>query len=138
MSSLADTKLALTEAREVMAGKDAEIAALRDSFAAQGNLIVGDGDYKFPSSENGKPLGYPVCPKCELDGKIVQLKQNVEIIQARCPACLTEYQPVTCYLAPEDGDATLRSRQDRLRSEQSARSSASLRRLGSRNNNWMA
>ena len=136
MSTLADAKLALIEAKESMAEKDKEIAALRTNFAVQAELIVSDGDYKFFAGESGNPLGYPVCPKCELDGKIVQLKQNGGIVQARCPSCMIEYQPVTCFLPPEEGDATLRSKQEGLRSEQSARSSAALRRHGSRNS-WM-
>ena len=100
MSSLADAKLALTEAKVSIAEKDAEIAALKASFEAQAELIVSDGDYKFFAGQNGKPVGYPVCPKCELEGRIVQLKQNGGIVQARCPGCLTEYQPVTCFCHP--------------------------------------
>lgn len=76
VSALADAKLALTEAKESHQKKDKMIAKLKASFEAHGDLITSDGGYKFFVGEDGNPLGYPVCPKCEIDGKLVQLKQN--------------------------------------------------------------
>jgi hypothetical protein len=133
MSALADAKLALTDAREALSAKDKEIAELKTSFAAQAELIVSDGGYKFFRSESGQPVGFPVCPNCELDGKLVQLKQNGAVTQARCPACMTEYQPVTCFLPPEqNGDVTLLAREQRLKKERQDRTNAALARLNSR------
>lgn len=98
IDALTDAKLALAEAKESMSAKEAEIRNLQAAFAKLGELIEADGDYKYFVDENGNPRGYPICPKCEHSGSIVQLKQAGKAAQARCPVCATTFDPVVSHL----------------------------------------
>lgn len=99
ISSLADAKIALSDARDQLAEQAQEIERLKRSFDTAQSLVVGDGEYRYQTNENGHPVGYPVCPKCEpVDGRIIQLKQQGRSDTAACPVCLQSYTPVTCYL----------------------------------------
>lgn len=99
MDALVDAKAALTEAKATIEERDKEIASLRASFEDSASLSVGDGDYKFRTDADGRKVGYPICPKCEVGaGKIVQLKQDGSYRKAKCPVCDAQFQPVTCYL----------------------------------------
>jgi len=105
--ALADAKLAMAEAKEDLAGKDKEIERLKASFEAHSALVKGNGDYSYFADDNGKPLGYPICPKCQqVDGRVIQLKQEGASINAKCPACATVYNPVSCYLPHGSGHET--------------------------------
>ncbi len=107
MDKATDAKFALSEAREQIANRDAEIARLRAAFEERVDLVLGDGDYKFRTNENGDAIGYPMCPKCEtLDGRIVQLKQHRHGLAAQCPACSSVFEPVACYVEAEGGQGT--------------------------------
>ena len=100
LDKLADTKLALTDAKETLAARDGEIVRLKQSQADRCTLVEGEGGYKFRSDEDGKKLGFPICPKCDpVDGRLVQLVQNDDVRSAICPVCSSSFQPVTCYLA---------------------------------------
>jgi len=65
INALTDAKLAMTERKEGLAAKDKEIDRLTSSFAAKAALVSGDGGYSYFADDNGNPVGYPVCPKCE-------------------------------------------------------------------------
>lgn len=83
--ALSNAKLALIDAREELAKRDKEIERLQSAFEAKGKLIKGEGDYNYFVGENDQPLGFPVCPSCEAEGRIVQLKQDGPTETARCP-----------------------------------------------------
>lgn len=107
VDALTDAKLALAQAREDMAEKNAEIERLKRSFEKAASLVKGDGDYNFLTAEDGSPIGYPVCPKCEqVDGRVIQLKEAGNFLAARCPACDKTFTPVTCYLPGGDTKET--------------------------------
>ena len=93
--ALSDAKLSLSDAKEELAKKNKEIEKLKSSFEVRETLIKGPGDYKFLTDSEGGAVGFPVCPRCEAaDGRIVQLKQDQIIIQAKCPVCSTIFRPV--------------------------------------------
>lgn len=133
--ALSNAKLALIEAREELAKRDREIERLQSAFEAKGKLVKGAGDYNYFAGENGQPLGFPVCPSCEADGRIIQLKQDGPTEMARCPSCDKSHKPVTCYLP--DGD-TLRAQESRRQAESIARANAALQGRGRDRNSWMA
>lgn len=131
IDSLSDAKLALTEAREVLNDRDKEIALLKANFELSGALVKAEGDYRYFTGENGKPLGFPVCPSCEIDGSIIQMKQDGASFDARCPKCKTKFSPVSCYLPPEDSDVTLHGKQKRIADEKHRRGLEALTRINS-------
>ena len=99
MEALLEAKGALADAKAVLDCKDRELAQVRQAFQDRGALSVGDDDYKFKTDQNGNKVGYPICPKCEaVSGKIVQLKPDKLYHSAKCPACDSQFSPVTCYL----------------------------------------
>lgn len=107
IDALADAKLALSDAKEKQSDNSAEIARLKAAFETKSSLIKGEGDYNFLSADDGNPIGYPVCPKCEvLEGRISQTKEHQYSHTSRCPACETVYNPVVCYLPQNSGYKT--------------------------------
>lgn len=132
INALTDAKLAMAEAKEDLAGKDKEIERLKASFEQRGNLYDGPGDYKFFTGDDGMPRGYPICPHCEAkEGRIVQLKQDNVIIQAKCPVCSNVFRPVECFVPQSaGGPTTLRKMDEQRREQESARASAALRNYG--------
>jgi hypothetical protein len=130
VSALADAKMSMVDAKEELALKDKEIAELKANFEQRLNLVQGDGDYKYFPSDEGQPVGFPICPTCEIDGKIVQLKQNGGPTQTRCPKCKSEFEPVSCFIA--GGDGTLHAKEKRLKAEAQARSIEALNRINGR------
>ena len=96
--ALYDAKEALREAKDKQADDAAEIARLQDSFRKHGELVRGEGNYQYFPQANGKPLGYPICPKClEVEGRLVEVKQKGVPNMAACPVCSNSYTPVVCY-----------------------------------------
>ena len=128
MEALADTRLALMDAKEQIADKDAEIERLSKTEADRSKLLTGDGGYNYMRNDAGRPDGFPVCPKCdEVDSRLICLVQNKAVDAAKCPACANEYQPVTCYLT-EGG--TLVTQRDERRRQIQAEQSRSMARFG--------
>jgi len=104
-TSLASAKLALIDAREESLEKDKEIQRLKDNFLARQDLVIGEGGYKYILNSSGEREGFPICPKCEnLDGRIIRLVRNVKVDSCKCPACSTEFCPVTCYVPASEND----------------------------------
>lgn len=107
INSLTDAKLALSDAKDGIAERDREIERLRANFDAKSALVKGQGDYNYLTDDNGKRVGYPVCPKCEqVEGRVIQLKEHEFSGKSRCPACLEVYHPVISYLPQGSGFET--------------------------------
>lgn len=134
IGALTDAKLAMADAKEKMAEQDREITRLKDSFEKQRDLYVGPGDYKFFKNDKGVPSGFPICPRCEAkEGRLVQLKQDNVIIQAKCPVCSNIYRPVECFVPrTEGGPTTLLQLDEQQREIDRARTNAALRNHGRR------
>lgn len=122
VDALTDAKLALSEAKEATAAQSKEIEALKVNFQTKGLLARGAGDYLYFAGPEGSPLGFPICPSCEADGLIMQLKQDGSPDKAKCPKCKESFQPVSCYLPSGSQDATLHDQQSRLQRERNNRS----------------
>lgn len=135
IDALSNAKLALIDARENTAELEKEIGRLRADFEARGALIKSEGDYSYFPDDDGKPVGFPICPSCDANGRITQLKQDGPPNKASCPTCDKSFQPVTCFLAGTD--ETLAARQSRLSNEALARVNAQLRGRGRGRNDWM-
>lgn len=134
IDSLSNAKLALIDARENATELEKEIERLRATFEAKGKLVKGEGGYSYFVGENGKALGFPVCPSCEADGRIIELKQDGPTETGRCPTCDKSHKPVTCYL-PDGG--TLRGEELRRQAADFARANAALQGRGRGRNSWM-
>jgi hypothetical protein len=135
IEKLSEARIALVEAKETIFEKDREIDALKSLEIERRNLVEGEGGYQYRTNDVGAPIGFPMCPKCDpVDSRLIQLVENGKGDVARCPACLNEYKPVTCYLP---GGGTLRDRQigeiKRKREEMNRRNGVDLR-----NRSWMA
>lgn len=141
IEALSDTKLALVEAREAMADQETEIARLKAAFQEHRLLVSGEGDYKFVLNDQGERAGYPVCPRCEsLDGRIIQLKQSVQLDAGKCPACATEYRPVACYIPASKNNGAETTVAAEYRAREKARSEERKRRWDRLNSDdsWMS
>jgi hypothetical protein len=121
--------MSLVDAKEALSDKDKEIESLKRSFEVRASMVKGDGGYSYFVGDGGKPIGYPVCPSCDLDGRVVQLKQHLVPVQARCPRCKTEFRPISCYLPSGAGDVTLHEQERRRTNEAFAGTAARLGRL---------
>lgn len=106
---LSDAKLALIEANALIIEKDREISALKSLKIERGNLVEGEGGYQYRANEVGNPVGFPMCPKCDpIGGRLIPLVENKRGNAAKCPACGSEFEPVTCY---QPAGGTLREQQ---------------------------
>lgn len=119
MEAATDAKIALVEAKESLAGKDAEILRLKDAFVQKAKLGAGPGGYLYEVNDDDAMVGFPFCPRCDqIDGRMVRLVQNKDIQDAKCPVCSNEYTPVTAFGVPTAGEPnTLYERQLKRRSE---------------------
>ena len=99
INALTDARIALADAKEVMADRDKEVERLKSNFAVKATLVKADGDYEFFADEDGNPVGYPTCPTCQpVRGLVVQLKQKGHSQSAWCPVCSNSFGPVECFL----------------------------------------
>jgi hypothetical protein len=100
-SSLADSKLALSDLRDQIYEKDRVIANLRESFAFREQMIEHRG-YHYEAKE-GKPVGLPFCPTCASSGVIVRLtRPGNNSFESRCPKCKADFGQVTRFSFPEE------------------------------------
>jgi Zn-finger nucleic acid-binding protein len=137
VGALTDAKLALSEAKDKIADQDKEIGSLKANFQKQSELVAGEGDYRYLIGDNGKPLGFPICPACEVEGQIIQLKQNGGCQDAKCPRCKTEFTPVSCYLPEGNMDKTLHAQEGRIRDARIAEQNARIEAFNERDSSWI-
>jgi hypothetical protein len=98
LSNLADVKIALVEAKEEAAAKDAEITKLKKSFQLH-NECVRHFSFLYDKNAEGKPLGQPYCTRCEqIDGVMIKLTYDAgERGNAICPECKAKYRHVQVF-----------------------------------------
>jgi hypothetical protein len=92
-ANLATAMIALSEVKEDLASKDREIERLRGEFARSGTMVELRG-FRFFADEQGQPIGFAVCPRCEtVDGRLIQLvrKQSQTGHIVTCPQCKQDY-----------------------------------------------
>jgi hypothetical protein len=86
--------LALADAKTEIESKQAEIEALIAQFQVRTATVEYRG-YKYERSADGKPLGYPYCPVCESNGKMIRTTFAGGVRgEVRCPQCKSAYRPV--------------------------------------------
>lgn len=94
-SVLSDIKIALTEAKDELAAKDAEVAALKRQFQRTADTVEVKG-FKYNKGEDGKPQGAPYCPVCEQkSGNLFHLTRLAG--KDVCPHCKALFQMVSHY-----------------------------------------
>jgi hypothetical protein len=92
MSSLADARVSVTEAQNVVEAKDAEIRRLQDAVANKAKVTrVKNGYYEL--NELGEAAGDPYCLRCwEADHRLVHLALGARFHDpALCPQCKSNF-----------------------------------------------
>jgi len=98
-SALADAKVAATELKDEIEARDRQIAELKAAFAFHGETIERHG-YRY-EARDGKPIGYPFCPRCiAVEGRFIRMT-NLEKVgrPGKCPHCQADYERLTQYLS---------------------------------------
>jgi hypothetical protein len=85
-SALADAKVALADAKAEIESKQAEIEALTAQFQVRTATVEHKG-YKYERSADGRPVGYPYCPICESNGKMIRTAYGGARSEVSCPKC---------------------------------------------------
>lgn len=91
-TALAGAQIGLTEVQKEMQAKDKQIDDLKKSFALRTETVELHG-YKYRKTDEGKPIGFAFCPRCEQnEGKMFQLTLlNKPGRPYGCPQCKSEY-----------------------------------------------
>lgn len=99
MTTLSEARMELVTAREAAMEKDVEFERLRQTLAAQGELVEARGGFKYRAGEAGQPTGLPICPSCEQRlGRITITVQDGNARKVRCPVCEARFEGVTSYV----------------------------------------
>jgi hypothetical protein len=98
LSSLADLKIALVDARDEIDAKAREIAGLKAAFQLRGECVR-QGNFLYDRKSDGAPIGHPYCSRCEqIDGVMIKLTYDAgERGNAICPECKTKYRHVQVF-----------------------------------------
>jgi hypothetical protein len=98
LSSLADAKIAITEAQGVFEQKDAEIRRLQDALANKAKVARVRNAY-YELDAGGKPTGHPYCARChEVDHRLVHLAVPDFLNElSTCPQCKAKFQAHTVH-----------------------------------------
>ncbi len=92
-TALSAAQIALAEAQAEVQGKDAEIAALQESFRGKNEDLVEYRGFYYRQGEDGKPRGRPHCPKCLPNELIIMTGTTFKMGKPNeCPECKTEIQ----------------------------------------------
>jgi hypothetical protein len=93
---LADVKIALTDARTEHAAKDAEIDRLKAVLAKRDTDTVQYRGYRYRKGKDGKAVGTPYCPVCEVKhGLLILTAETFEDLH--CPNCAAKVGHVTVF-----------------------------------------
>jgi hypothetical protein len=99
-SALADAKLALADAKTERESKQAEIEALIAQFQVRADTVQHNG-YKYERGPDERPVGYPYCPVCESNGKMIRTTFTGGVRgEAGCPQCKAVYRYVISFPYP--------------------------------------
>lgn len=95
--ALATVQITLAEAQIEAARKDAEITKLRDNFKRKEKMVEHYG-YFYRRGVDGKPKGYPYCPRCLDKGVVMMVVETYKPGNPeQCPECKSEYQGVAVF-----------------------------------------
>ena len=89
LDALTEAKLALIEAKSVIADKDEEIRTLKSTAQQTSSLVLHKG-YYYKKNADGAPTGKPHCPVCLQKHKMIfQLEKDTNFPGHPwiCPSC---------------------------------------------------
>lgn len=100
-TALADAKLGLVDVAELLRDKEQEIARLTGLLAYKASNLV-DVDGMRYRTQDGQPVGLPICPVCEAKGLFITLAQDRSTngYPYRCPSCKANYGHQARYKSP--------------------------------------
>lgn len=132
MTALSEARMELVTAREAAAERDAEFERLRQTLAAQGELVEGRGGFKYRAGNAGTPTGLPICPTCEQrSGRITVTVQDGSARKVRCPVCDARFDGVNIYSRPVANEPkTVADEEAQRQAEGMAKLNEEMRRLG--------
>jgi hypothetical protein len=87
--AISELKVALVDAKEEVAKKQAEIVRLGGLLKRHAELIEADG-YKYDKVD-GKAKGHAYCPVCEQEGHLIHVATLMDDHQ-QCPKCKALYR----------------------------------------------
>jgi hypothetical protein len=95
MSTLAEAKISLLDAREQLQSKDVEVASLKETFEFARDSTVIQRGMRYQKAPDGNPEGMPFCDRCEKVGgrliRIVGTSTAKDGYKAICPQCKADY-----------------------------------------------
>ena len=97
--ALSNIKLGLTDAKEDLASKDAEIDKLKKQFRRLADTVEYRG-FKYDKGKEGKPNGMAYCPVCEQKAALLIHLTRIEG-EDTCPSCKAHFGGRT-YVASYD------------------------------------
>jgi CRISPR/Cas system-associated protein Cas10 (large subunit of type III CRISPR-Cas system) len=92
---MVDIMTALTDAKDELVSKDAEIATLKEQFKRSAETIEIAG-FKYDKTGDGKPKGKAYCPVCERKSGLLM---HLTRIQGKdvCPNCKAAFERVMIF-----------------------------------------
>lgn len=100
-SDLADARIALSDARELLREKDAEISRLKERGDSRLPVVFYRG-FNFGLGSDGRSIGRPFCPVCEKTKGLQMQLTRTRIGRAdMCPHCQAVYQDAPMALPDE-------------------------------------
>ena len=100
-SALSEAEEALAGAQEEIRSRDNEIRRLVEALVYRGDTVERSGSrYR---AVDGEPVGMPLCPVCELDGRfITQTFVSTKVgSHNECPKCKSVFSPNLGYGYPD-------------------------------------
>jgi len=89
MVNLSDIRIALSEAKDEIGAKNAEIADLKKRLKRVAELVEHQG-FKYDTWPDGQPRGAPYCPVCEQKSGLLIHIEDFRSVR-NCPACNGKY-----------------------------------------------
>lgn len=132
MTALSEARMELVAAREAAVERDSEFERLRQTLAAQGDLVEGRGGFKYRAAETGQPTGLPICPACEQKaGRITVTVRDGSARKVRCPVCDARFEGVSIYTSQvADEPKTVAEEEAERQAEGMAKLNEEMRRIG--------
>jgi hypothetical protein len=92
MSTLAEAKISLLDAKEQIQSRDTELTNLKKAFEfARDNTVIQRG-MRYQKAPDGTPEGMPFCDRC--DGRLIRIvgtSNAKDGYKAICPQCKADY-----------------------------------------------
>jgi len=94
MSTVAEAKIALVDARDEIASKDKEISRLKEELQFRRESTVTVAGFRYEKAENGKPIRMPFCSRRDIiDGILIRIVETCtrDGYKEICPSCKADF-----------------------------------------------